>query len=82
MTEVLAALMPILWQKGLKRVWANVNSDNDASIKLLRTSGFVQCGTSINELTEGKSEDLTMEITNPDGGVEEENGEEGSDDDV
>ena len=81
MTEVLAALIPILWQKGLKKVWAHVNSDNDASIKLLRTSGFVQCGTSINELNEEKSEDLTMEITNPDGGeeqgIEEENGEEG-----
>ena len=85
MTEVLAALMPILWQKGLKKVWATVNSENDASIRLLRTSGFIQCGTSIVELNQRKGENLEMEITNPDGREEEggeEEGEGGSDDDA
>ena len=90
MTEVLAALMPILWQKGLKKIWATVNSNNDASIKLLRTSGFIQCGTSVVESSEGRSEDLSMEITNPDDGEEEgeekeggeEEGDRGSDDDA
>ena len=85
MTEVLAALIPIFWQKGLKMVWATVNSDNEASIKLLRTSGFTQCGTNIVELSEGRSEGLHMEITNPDGGEEEggeEEGEGGGDEDA
>ena len=77
MTEVLAALMPIFWQNRLKRVCASVNSDNDASIKLLRKSGLVQCGTSINEVNEKKSEMLEMEIRNPDDGEEEEGKEEG-----
>ena len=85
MTEVLAALMPILWQKGLKKVWATVNSQNDASIRLLRASGFIQCGTNVVELNEGKGENMEMEITNPDGREEEgreEEGEGGSDDDA
>ena len=77
MTEVLATLMPIFWQEGLKRIWATVNSNNDASITLLRTSGFTQSGTSINEVNGKKSEDLEFEITNPNHGEEEGGEEEG-----
>ena len=81
MTEVLAALMPMFWQNGFKRVWANVDSENVASIKLLRRSGFIQCGTSVIELTEGKGENIQMEIANPDSGEEESKEEDGGKDD-
>ena len=77
MTEVLAALMPMLWQMGLRKVWANVNSENEAAIRLLRRSGFIQCGTGVVELIEGKGESIEMEITNSDC-EEEESGEEES----
>lgn len=77
MTEVLAALIPIFWQNGLTKVWATVNSENEASIKLLRTYGFMQCGSNLVESSQGKSEGLNMELTNPDGGNEESEEEEG-----
>ena len=77
MTEVLAALIPIFWQNGLTKVWATVNSENEASIKLLRASGFIQCGTNLVESSQGKSEGLNMELTNPYGGIEESEEKEG-----
>ena len=72
MTEVLAALVPVFWHQGLKRVWADVNLENEASLKVLKKSGFIQVGNAIIESSVGKDESLHMELTNPDGGGEEE----------
>ena len=82
MTEVLEVLMPMIWQKGVKRVWANVNSENEASLKLLRASGFIQCGTSVTTSMAGTGESLEMEATNPDDEGKEKEGDGGSDDDA
>ena len=79
MTEVLAALIPVFWQQGLKKVWAEVNLENEASVKVLKKSGFIQVGNNIIESCAGKSESLRMELANPDGGGENE--EEGAGED-
>ena len=79
MTEVLAALVPVFWHQGLKRVWADVNLENEASLKVLKKSGFIQVGNAIIESSVGKDESLHMELTNPDGGGEEEEEGEGGD---
>ena len=82
MTEVLAALVPVFWQQGLKKVWAEVNLENEASVKVLKKSGFIQVGNTIIESCGEKFESLRMESTNPDGGGEnEEEGDRGEKED-
>ena len=76
MTEVLAALVPVFWQHRLKKVWADVNLENEASLKVLKKSGFIRVGNNVIESSAGKHESLRMELTNPVGGGEEEEEEE------
>ena len=78
MTEVLATLIPIFWKKGLKEVHADVNPDNEASLKLLRNAGFIQVGEDIVESYVGHCEQLRMELLNPNAGGEEK-GDDGPD---
>ena len=68
MTEVLTALVPVFWQQGLKKVWADVRLKNEAGLKVLKKSGFIQLGNNIIKSSEGKYESLRMGLTNPDGG--------------
>ena len=78
MTEVLTALVPVFWQQGLKKVRADVRLKNEAGLKVLKKSGFIQLGNNIIKSSEGKYESLRMELTNPDGGggnEEDEGGE-------
>lgn len=42
MTEVLTTLIPILWQKGMQKLVADVDPRNNASIKVLNRFGFVE----------------------------------------
>ena len=77
MTEVLATLIPIFWEKGLKEVHADVNPNNVISMKLLRSFGFRETGSDIIESYAGYCEQLHMELSNPN--VKEEK-EEGDDD--
>lgn len=82
MTEVLAALVPIFWEKGLKKVYADANPDNEASLKVLRKCGFTQVGGNIVESLAVEYESLRMELANPCDGEEEgefEFADEGSD---
>lgn len=72
MTEALAALIPIFWEKGLKSMAADVKPENEASLKLLRNCGFRQVGANIMESYLGNSERLRMELRNPNGVCEEE----------
>ena len=72
MTEALAALVPVFWQQGLKKVWAVVNLKNEASLKVLKKSGFIQVENNVVVSPIGRHESLRMELTNPDGGGEEE----------
>ena len=81
MTEVLAALVPVFWQQGLKKVWADVNLENKASLKVLKKSGFIQVGNNIIESSKKMHESLRMELTNPNDGGEEEEGEGGDNED-
>ena len=81
MTEVIAALVPVFWQQGLKKVWADVNLENEASLKVLKKSGFKQVGNNIIESSEKMHESLRMELTNPNDGGEEEEGEGGDNED-
>ena len=80
MTEALAALVPVFWQQGLKKVWAEVNLKNEASLKVLKKSGFIQVENNVVVSPIGRHESLRMELTNPDGGGEEEEEGEGGDD--
>ena len=84
MTEVLAALMPVFWQRGLRMVYADVEPDNEASVSVLRRCGFVDLEEGMVEVL-GKAVSVRMEIANPDGRrrggeEEEEEGEDGEDD--
>lgn len=66
MTEVLAALVPIFWQKGLKKIYADVNAANVGSMKVLMNCGFLPMGENIVEVTVGKWHSLRMGLTEPD----------------
>lgn len=44
MTEVLATIIPIFWANGLEKVNADVDPENEASMKLLRKFAFRQVG--------------------------------------
>ena len=66
MTEVLATLVPIFWEQGLKEVYADVSPKNDASIRVLRNFGFHQVGENIAELRGGWCVSLRMELSKPD----------------
>ena len=74
MTEALAALVPIFWEKGLKKVFADVSPENEASLKVLKKCGFKQVGENIKESYAKINESLHMVLSNPDGGGEEGDG--------
>ena len=68
MTEVLAALVPVFWEKGKKKVYADVNPENVASLKLLQNFGFQHEGDNIVDSLEGWRPTFHMVLLNPDGG--------------
>lgn len=78
MAEVLAALVPIFWEKGLETVYADVDPANVASLKVLRKSGFKQVGQNIFESYDGPGENLRMDLTKPEYEEEEEGEGEGA----
>lgn len=73
MTETLSALIPIFWEKGLKMIFADVDPENEASVRLLKSLGFIQGGENIVASYTGRH--VRMELSNPNGGGEEEEGE-------
>ena len=84
MTEVLAALIPVFWQQGLKKVWSEVHMANEASLKVLKKSGFIQVGNiqvknNLIHPSVGTHGYVRMELTNPDAGSEKEEEGEGGD---
>ena len=82
MTEVLAALIPIFREKGLKKIYADVNAANVGSMKLLMNCGFLPMGEKTIEVMVGKWHSLRMGLTEPDGEGEEEEEEEEEEEDV
>ena len=66
MTEVLETLVPIYWQQGLKRVYADVDPYHEASLGLLRKIGFSQVGENIAESDGERLKTLRLELRNPD----------------
>ena len=68
MTEVLTALIPIFWAKGLRRVFADVDPANEGSVQLLKKLGFRQTGQNIVEVYEGREGTMHMQLKNPDRG--------------
>ena len=84
MTEVLAALIPVFWQQGLKKVWSEVHLENEASLKVLKKSGFIQVGdihvrNNVLDSSVKTHENVRMELKNPDGGSEKKGEGEGGD---
>lgn len=75
MTEVMAKLVPIFWEKGLRVVNADVDPRNEASWRLLRRAGFGQVGNDIVESYAGYCEQMRMELRNPSDGGEERQGD-------
>lgn len=71
MTEVLAALVPMFWEKGIRKVYAYVDTSNEASLQLLRKLGFSKDGLDLVESYKPAEEVVRMELRNPDGGGEE-----------
>lgn len=72
MTEVLATIIPIFWANGLEKVNADVDPENGASMKLLRKFAFRQVGGNRVKVDTGYATYLRMELSNPNGGGEEE----------
>lgn len=79
MTEVLAALITVFWQQGLRKVWAEVDLENEASVRVLKKFGFIQVGNKVAESCTGRTESLRMRLKNPDGGGENDEEGEGGD---
>ena len=78
MTEVLAALVPVFWEFELGKVWANVDPENVASLKVLWRSGFKIVEHKNIQSSKGDHVSLRLELANPDlAGDEEQDREEG-----
>ena len=78
MTEVLAALVPVFWEFELGKVWANVDPENVASLKVLWRSGFKIVEHKNIQSSKGEHVSLRLELANPDlAGDEEQDREEG-----
>ncbi len=81
MTEVVAALIPVFWYRGLKKVYADVNPDNVASLKVLKNFDFQHKGDSIVDSLEGWRSTFHMVLLNPDGGSDGDYNDDDDDDD-
>ena len=73
MTETLTKIIPIFWEKGFKKIFADVDPENKASLKLLKNLGFIQARENIVASYTGRY--VRMDLLNPNCGDEE--GEEG-----
>ena len=63
--EVLAALVPVFWEYGLRTVYADVGPTNAVGLRLLMKAGFQRVRGDVVESHDGKETILHMELTNP-----------------